>query len=132
MQIMKKIITTLTLLIMLATTTSAQNAKNIIQGVLFDAKEKSPIEFASVALIPEGTTTPINGCNTEENGSFIISGVKPGKYTLQFSFIGYQTDIRKLNITTASGKINVGKIFLKKDSKLQPLPYSLLRNKQCY
>ena len=118
MQIMKKILTTLTLLIMLAATTSAQNAKNVIQGVLFDAKEKAPIEFASVALIPEGSTTPINGCNTEENGSFIISGVKPGKYTLQFSFIGYLTDIRKLNITTASGKTNVGKILLKKDSKL--------------
>lgn len=115
---MKKIVPIFTLFVMLSIVASAQTAKNVIQGFVYDAKEKSPIEFASVALIPEGSTTPVNGCNSEENGSFIITGVNPGKYTLQFSFIGYLTDTRKLNITSASGKLNVGKISLKKDSKL--------------
>lgn len=115
---MKKIVPIFTLFVMLSIVAGAQTAKNVIQGFVYDAKEKSPIEFASVALIPEGSTTPVNGCNSEENGSFIITGVNPGKYTLQFSFIGYLTDTRKLNITSASGKLNVGKISLKKDSKL--------------
>ena len=115
---MKKLASLLILFIAVAMATNAQTAKGVIQGVLLDAKSKEPIEFASVALIPQGTTAPITGCNTEENGSFIITGVKAGNYTLQFSFVGYLTDTQKVTIATNSSKVNVGKISLKQDKKL--------------
>ena len=115
---MKKIASLLILLIAVAVTMSAQTAQSVIRGVLLDAKSKEPVEFASVALIPQGTKTPINGCNTEEDGSFILTGVKAGNYTLQFSFVGYLTDTQKVVIATNGSKVNVGKIFLKQDKKL--------------
>ena len=104
---MKKLASLLILFIAVAVTTSAQTAKGIIQGILIDANSKEPIEFASVALIPQGKTAPINGCNTEENGSFIITGIKAGNYTLQFSFVGYMTDSRKITVATNDSKVNV-------------------------
>ena len=114
---MKKFLLTLTLFIAVATTAGAQTAKGVIQGTLIDAKSKEPIEFASVALIPQGTTAPVNGCNTEENGTFILTGVKAGTYTLQFSFVGYMTDSRKVTVAN-NGKVNIGKVALKQDKKL--------------
>ena len=115
---MKKFTILLSLFITIITSTDAQTAKGVIQGILIDAKDKTPIEFASVALIPQGTTVPITGCNTEENGSFIITGVKEGNYTLQFSFVGYLTDTHKVKVATNNDKVNVGNIFLKQDKKL--------------
>jgi len=115
---MKKLASLLVLFIAIAVATNAQTAKGVIQGVLLDAKSKEPIEFASVALIPQGTTAPLTGCNTEENGYFIITGVKAGNYTLQFSFVGYLTDTQKVTVATSSSKVNVGKILLKQDKKL--------------
>ena len=114
---MKKFLLTLTLFIAVAITAGAQTAKGVIQGTLIDAKSKEPIEFASVALIPQGTTAPVNGCNTEENGTFILTGVKAGTYTLQFSFVGYMTDSRKVTVAN-NGKVNIGKVALKQDKKL--------------
>ncbi len=115
---MKKLYLSIILLIFAAITVDAQTAKGVIQGILIDDKSKEPVEFASVALIPQGKTAPINGCNTEENGSFILTGVKAGTYTLQFSFVGYMTDSRKVTVATNSSKVNIGKIALKQDKKL--------------
>lgn len=115
---MKKPFTLFFLFLALSMAVGAQTAKGVIQGILLDSKTKKPVEYASVALVPEGTTTPINGCNTEENGSFIITGVNPGKYTLQYSFVGYLTDTQKVTVATNGSKVNLGKIFLKPDSKL--------------
>ena len=115
---MKKLASLFLLFIAIAVATNAQTAKGIIQGVLLDAKSKEPIEFASVALIPQGTTAPMTGCNTDENGSFLLTGIKAGNYTLQFSFVGYLTDSQKVTVATNSSKVNVGKFSLKQDKKL--------------
>ena len=115
---MKKIASLFLLFIAIAVATNAQTAKGVIQGVLLDAKSKEPIEFASVALIPQGTTAPLTGCNTDEKGSFLLTGIKAGNYTLQFSFVGYLTDSQKVTVATNSSKVNVGKIYLKQDKKL--------------
>lgn len=115
---MKKIASLFLLFIAIAVVTNAQTAKGVIQGILLDAKSKEPIEFASVALIPQGTTAPLTGCNTDENGSFLLTGIKAGNYTLQFSFVGYLTDTQKVTLATNSSKVNIGKISLKQDKKL--------------
>ena len=115
---MKKLASLFLLFIAVAVATNAQTAKGVIQGMLLDAKSKEPIEFASVALIPQGTTAPMTGCNTDENGSFLLTGIKAGNYTLQFSFVGYLTDTQKVTVATNSSKVNVGKISLKQDKKL--------------
>ncbi len=115
---MKKLVLLLFAIIAVSVNMDAQTAKGVIQGILLDSKSKQPVEYASVALIPQGTKTPVNGCNTEENGSFIITDVKPGIYTLQYSFVGYLTDNQKVTIASGNSKVNLGKVYLKPDSKL--------------
>ncbi|MBQ3188491.1 MAG: TonB-dependent receptor [Bacteroidaceae bacterium] len=95
----------------------AQNANGIIQGVITDSKTKQPLDFVTVALIPEGSTAPISGCTTAEDGSFILTQVKAGNYIVKISFVGYMNDSRKVSVAEG-GKANLGKIALKPDNKL--------------
>ena len=95
----------------------AQTANGVIKGKLIDSKSKEALEFVTVALMPKGSTTPINGCNTDENGGFTLTQVKAGEYTLKISFVGYLDDTRNIQMTK-SGRIDLGTIRLKTDNKL--------------
>ncbi|MFN3756607.1 MAG: carboxypeptidase-like regulatory domain-containing protein [Flavobacterium sp.] len=60
--------------------------KGTISGTLTDKDmNNEPLPFANAII--KGTTI---GTTTDENGKFTLS-VDPGNYTLQFSFLGYET-----------------------------------------
>ena len=95
----------------------AQTANGIIAGKVIDSKTKEAVEFVTVALIPQNSTAPTNGCSTAEDGTFEITQIKPGTYTLKVSFVGYHDDIQK--VTVAKGqRVDMGTLRLKPDNKL--------------
>ncbi|MEO0215819.1 MAG: TonB-dependent receptor [candidate division WOR-3 bacterium] len=57
-----------------------------IQGVVKDEDTKEPIAFADVILL----NTEM-GSATDENGNFFILNVPPGRYSVEISYLGYQT-----------------------------------------
>ncbi len=71
-----------------AFTTQAQTG--VICGTVFDGKYKEPLIGASVLI--DGTTT---GAIADIDGNFRIENVRPGKYTLQASYVSYNTEIIK-------------------------------------
>lgn len=95
----------------------AQTADGIIKGQVIDSKSKEPLEFVTVALLPKGSSTPINGCSTDEKGNFTISQVKAGDYVVKISFVGYLDDTRSIQMTKGAHN-NMGTIRLKPDNKL--------------
>lgn len=112
---MQKVLFTL-LTLLLSVTISAQTA-GVIQGKVIDSKTKLKLDFVTVALVPAGSNAPINGCNTDEEGRFTLTGVKKGDYILKFSFVGYLDDSRKVSIS-GNSKTDIGTIALKPDNKL--------------
>ncbi len=114
---MKTIIKTalFSLLLILPLSMRAQQAGSIY-GKVIDGENGEPLGFVTVAVIPEGNTAPIAGCSTDDNGSFELPNIKAGKYTVQFSYVGYLNDDRKINVTNA--RCNAGTIKLKSDRKL--------------
>lgn len=65
---------------------SACNQNTEVVGVVLDAEnENEPLFFAEVTVKEIDKTV-----STEVDGSFKFS-LKPGKYTLVYNFIGYQT-----------------------------------------
>lgn len=114
---MQKITVSLALLL-LPIAILAQTAAGLIRGTLIDSKSNEPLEFVTVALIPAGSTTPINGCNTDENGKFTLTRLKTGSYTLRISFVGYMDDVRKVTLDNSNSRIDLGTIKLKPDNKL--------------
>ncbi|AZQ59527.1 carboxypeptidase-like regulatory domain-containing protein [Maribacter sp. MJ134] len=65
---------------------SAQS-NGVLSGKVLDAEiYNEPLLMASLCL--KGTSWK---AQTNFNGNFEIAGVTPGKYTLQISFLGYET-----------------------------------------
>ena len=112
---MKKILTFLLFVLPLAIQAQTNGT---VSGTVIDNENGEPLGFVTVALIPEGQTTPVAGCNTEDDGRFIINNVKEGKYIVQLSFVGYLNDSRTVSITKGSPKASIGTVKLKADRKL--------------
>lgn len=115
---MRKTFLFATAMLLFPITIIAQTATGVIRGKLTDSKSKEPLGFVSVALIPEGSTAPITGCNTDEDGSFTLTQIQNGNYTLRFSFVGYMDDTRKVRITASSPRADIGTLRMKPDNKL--------------
>ena len=107
----------LTLMLMLPMALLAQ-VSGSISGKMIDGENGEPLGFVTVAVTPEGATAPTAGCTSDDNGTFRIGDLKEGRYTVQFTFVGYLSDSRKVNITSSKSKIDLGRITLKSDKKM--------------
>ena len=84
-----------------------------ITGNVFDAAVREPIEYANIVLYRKSDSTQITGGITNPEGFFQLTGIRPGLYFLEISFIGYQTDtVSNIAVTPASSTVNTGNIFL--------------------
>src|SRR6478609_8106664 len=78
-----------------------------ISGIVKDSLTKVAVEFANVALIDLTTKKPINGSVADDKGKFAITGVAPGTYAIEISFIGFETK-RIDNVKIADKNIDIG------------------------
>ncbi len=113
--IMKKALFTLMLMLPMALLAQVSGS---ISGKMIDGENGEPLGFVTVAVTPEGATAPTAGCTSDDNGTFRIGDLKEGRYTVQFTFVGYLSDSRKVNITSSKSKIDLGRITLKSDKKM--------------
>lgn len=112
---MKKIITGMALL--LVTTLSAfSQTKNItVSGrVVEDTKE--PAIQATVQLLSLPDSTQASGVATSNIGFFSLPPVKPGKYVLKVSYIGFKTLLQPMQLSKSEPKKNVGVLTLETDA----------------
>ena len=106
----------LVLLIGLGTTMLlAQSGKVTVSGVVLDKEDNSPVMQATVQLLSLPDSTMAVGNVTNNNGRFSLS-VKPGKYVLKVSFVGYLTHMKEYRLSGSKPTLNVGKIALSSDA----------------
>ena len=87
----------------------AQNA--IIKGFVYDKTNGEPIIYTNVVI------KQLNlGVQTDINGYFTFSQIKPGNYTLMVPYMGYDTAF--VNIAVQSNDVITQKIFLTKKERL--------------
>src|SRR5574343_662748 len=98
-----------TLLIFLFVFLSAGAFAQTVKGKLTDSKSEALI---GATVFVEGTKS---GAQTDVNGEYIISGLKPGKYRLRFQYIGMNTDFK--NIELAAGQTLVLNVTMQEDGK---------------
>ena len=104
---MKKVI--FTLLITLAAL-QASAASSVINGLLVDANDTTPLISATVKLLKANKdSTYVKGVVTDANGVFNLKDVKPGSYVIKCSYIGYSDVSRRVKVTSDRG-VNLGVI----------------------
>jgi len=86
----------------------------VIKGIVMDNTLDIPVEYATVSVYNMVDSSLIDGTITNEKGAFKLSKLKPGKYYVEVSFIGYN-------------KVVVRNIPISKSRKLADLKIMNLR-----
>lgn len=85
---MVKTIIPVLLLGLLCTSLNAQDARQKIIGNIIDELTQEPLAFATVSV--QGSD-PLIGTTTDIDGKFLLEDVPLGRFTLEVSYIGYET-----------------------------------------
>ncbi|MDR2950173.1 MAG: carboxypeptidase-like regulatory domain-containing protein [Prevotella sp.] len=91
-----------------------------IRGIIVEKGTGNPIESADVILLKKGETTATASTLSESNGSFQLSGVVNGEYSLIVRLIGYDVYTQgSINLRSTETVLDLGII------ELQPLEIGL-------
>lgn len=106
---MNRFLSTLVALLCLATSAIA----GVVVGSVVD-NAGQPVPFANV-IAYQGEKL-IKGSVTDTDGAFSLQGLANGQYTISFQMMGYETQTRPANITSAKQKVDLGQVTLSEES----------------
>ena len=101
--------------LLLAQSRSQGRGRVTLSGTVLDKEDNSPIMQATVQLLSLPDSTMAVGDVTNNNGRFSLS-VRPGKYVLKVSYVGYLSHLKEYQLTASKPTVNVGKIALSSDA----------------
>ncbi|NNU33451.1 hypothetical protein HK413_03445 [Mucilaginibacter sp. S1162] len=112
-----KLKTTLTLLLWLvgvyAALAQSPAGGNNIKGRLIDSLTRKPAEFATVAL-KNSSSQQVKTVVSKLDGTFTITDVKPGKFTISFTLVGYTG--KSMSISTDGKLLDLGDVVINASS----------------
>ncbi len=84
-----------------------------IKAILVDSETSKPISSASVALLDAHSNVLVKGGQSVSQGFLLLSDIKPGKYIVRITYVGYETQTID-SIAVLGGKSkDLGRIALK-------------------
>ncbi len=89
----------------------AVQAQNITGKVCFET-DRSPVQFATVALLELPDSALLTGVITLTDGSYLLEKVKPGDYFVRVSYVGYKPEGKPVTIGNEDSEIVVDTILL--------------------
>lgn len=92
-------ITWLALIVLNVSVIAQQERSGTISGVVTDTETKETLGGTNIRI--SGTN---KGTSAELDGHFVLPGIKPGVYVLEFSSVGY-SELRKTDIVVRPGRI---------------------------
>ncbi|HET6568995.1 MAG TPA: TonB-dependent receptor [Rhodothermales bacterium] len=91
-----------------------------ITGTVIDAKDNSPIPSATVAVWGVRDSSLVTGALSDEEGSFAVEGIRPGRYYVRISSLGYETQtISDVTLRAPSAMaVKLGTVKLASDTQV--------------
>jgi hypothetical protein len=94
-----RIVTVLIFLFTICTNMNSQvHRKYFIRGHLADKVSSQPLGFATIALKRLADSTLITGVASDAEGKFMLEGIEEGKYELQISSVGYESESKIIEL----------------------------------
>ncbi|WP_412466425.1 outer membrane beta-barrel protein [Pedobacter sp. KLB.chiD] len=90
----------------------AQNTGSI-SGKVINAKDKKPVDFATIAVKSLKDSSVVASGQTNPDGSFTFKAIAPGKYRIYAAFLGLKTATKDIEVTKAA--VNAGEIAMSDD-----------------
>lgn len=95
--------------VLLALAAALNATAAVINGVLVDAEDTTPLMQATVKLLKaDKDSSYVKGLTTDANGLFNLRGVAPGKYYIKFSYIGYTDLVHRVTVGSDGRDVNMG------------------------
>lgn len=86
-----------------------------VTGTVLDGSDKSPVMQATIQILSPKDSAMVTGNVSDLDGNFSLT-VRPGKYLLKISYIGYTTHFQQIEMTRNKPRLNVGNIELQADA----------------
>jgi Outer membrane protein beta-barrel family/CarboxypepD_reg-like domain len=90
----------------------AQNTGSI-SGKIINAKDKKPVDFATIAIKSLKDSSVVASGQTDPDGSFSFKAIAPGKYRIYSAFLGLKTATKDIEVAKAA--VNAGEIAMSDD-----------------
>ncbi|MBP3789394.1 MAG: TonB-dependent receptor [Prevotella sp.] len=106
----------LILLLLMTITTIGMQAQGIVRGHIMDRQNDEAMQFVNIK-VTDANGKMAGGAITDVKGSFQISGLKDGTYTLQVTSVGYKSVSRKFQITPQQRRVSYNAIYISEDTQ---------------
>lgn len=99
--------------------TGTRSMGGSVSGTVVEATTDAPIVSATAALWSAADSSLVTGAITGEDGTFSIDRLRPGRYDLRVSFVGYRAQtFSDLHITPRRRAADLGTIAMVEDTEL--------------
>ena len=102
----------LMVLMMIGATAFGQTNNGIASGKIINAKDKLPVDYATVAVKSLKDSSVVGTTNTATDGGFEIKGLAPGEYRLYVAYLGLQSVTKDFSVTAAGNRIDLGALSM--------------------
>src|SRR6185312_15423957 len=84
-----------------------------IKGKVIDSVSGKPVEYATVIVTDNATKKVINGAAADEKGTFEVTDLGAGSYTVSVEFIGYtRKSIDNVKINSGKDVVSLPTLLL--------------------
>lgn len=98
--------------VMMSTMEVMSQTTHSISGKVLDQDNKEVISFANVSLIRSQNKSLYEATQTSETGSFQFKNVPSGNFIVSITFMGYESLMKEVSISSNTQNINLGNLYL--------------------
>jgi len=89
-----------------------------LSGTLIDKTDREPIFAGTIELLNAKDSVYIDGAISNEKGEFSFRNLKPDRYVLKVTYIGYLTLFKAVNLDEGESAVRLGELFMEQDEIL--------------
>lgn len=107
-----KLFTKLFLVALISLATTGLALAQSVSGRVLNQKDKSPIDYASIALKRLSDSTVVGATSSASNGTFKFNSIGPGKYRLYVAYLGMKNVNKDFELSSTHPNINLGDLLM--------------------